>query len=169
MKTRLVDGNRGRRKESGTAIVIVFILLLMMAALMMANSLTTHSLKDELNRIERKQMRRWDKRAAEGTFATGGFQPEACRSPEAATTETRICENSRGRPSEPNNCAALTALGEFVRYRLPGLAIAQKRSPAQAVIFRAYSPLESAASRADLDFSHSLGSVALRWRRERAS
>ncbi len=65
MRTRPVLDSRGHRKESGTAIIIVFILLLMMAGLMMANSLTTHSLKDELNRIERKQLNRWEKRARE--------------------------------------------------------------------------------------------------------
>jgi uncharacterized integral membrane protein len=63
MKTRCIQIRRAKHRENGTAIILVFVLLLMMAIFLVANSGTTHSLKNELNRIERQQLRRWDKLA----------------------------------------------------------------------------------------------------------
>jgi hypothetical protein len=62
--------------------------------------------------------------------------------------------NRAGRFRDGKNSVAPTALGGFGRKRLPGPPIARKRSSAQAVIFRAFSPPEPAVSRSAFHFQN---------------
>jgi hypothetical protein len=51
-----------RKSERGSAVVVVLILTLVMLSLLLVNSTSVLQLRKELNRIDRKQMEKYDVR-----------------------------------------------------------------------------------------------------------
>jgi hypothetical protein len=51
-----------RKSERGSAVVVVLVLTLVMMSLLLVNSTSVLQLRKELNRIDRKQMEKYDVR-----------------------------------------------------------------------------------------------------------